>query len=175
MPCPSIATQFQALLTSLLRVLFSFRSLYYCAIGFKIYLVLEDDVPHIHARLPTHVTLDSATSNFHEITGLSPTTVYRSRIVNPTNLGLKDGSTPHLQHFTVRIRFGLCRFRSPLLAASQLISLPAPTQMFQLRAFPTLNGSPYEMVRVLIRKSRDQRLHAPSPGLSQLGTSFFGS
>lgn len=45
MPCPSIAVLFQALLTSLLRVLFSFRSLYYCAIGLKICLALEVSVP----------------------------------------------------------------------------------------------------------------------------------
>ena len=45
MPCPSIAVSFQALLTSLHRVLFSFRSLYYCAIGLKICLALEVSVP----------------------------------------------------------------------------------------------------------------------------------
>ena len=33
-------------------------------------------------------------------------------------------------------RFGLFRVRSPLLAESRLMSFPAPTSMFQFRAFP---------------------------------------
>lgn len=36
------------------------------------------------------------------------------------------------------IRFELCRFHSPLLAASRLISFPAPTKMFQFGAFPII-------------------------------------
>ena len=36
------------------------------------------------------------------------------------------------------IRFELCRFRSPLLTTSRLISFPAPTEMFQFGAFPIL-------------------------------------
>ena len=35
------------------------------------------------------------------------------------------------------LRFGLLRVRSPLLAESRLMSFPAPTQMFQFRAFPS--------------------------------------
>ena len=41
--------------------------------------------------------------------------------------------TPHLP---CGIRFGLCRFHSPLLTVSRLISFPAPTKMFQSGAFP---------------------------------------
>ena len=33
--------------------------------------------------------------------------------------------------------FGLFRVRSPLLAESRLMSFPAPTEMFQFRAFPS--------------------------------------
>ena len=33
--------------------------------------------------------------------------------------------------------FGVLRVRSPLLAESRLMSLPAPTQIFQFRAFPS--------------------------------------
>lgn len=36
------------------------------------------------------------------------------------------------------IRFELCRFHSPLLTASRLISFPAPTEMFQFGAFPII-------------------------------------
>ena len=43
--------------------------------------------------------------------------------------------TPHLP---CGIRFGLCRFHSPLLTASRLISFPAPTKMFQSGAFPII-------------------------------------
>ena len=46
-----------------------------------------------------------------------------------------------LQHhipwvFPPRVQFALCRFRSPLLTASLLLSFPAGTKMFQFPAFP---------------------------------------
>lgn len=37
-----------------------------------------------------------------------------------------------------RVRFVLCRFRSPLLTASLLLSFPPPTKMFQFGGFPLL-------------------------------------
>jgi hypothetical protein len=104
-------------------------------------------------------------------TGLSPSMIPRSRGVMLTSVGLKGRlTTPHLPSLSGGIRFRLCCVHSPLLTASLLISFPAPTQMFQLRAFPTITGHK----RILIRRSRAQRLHAPPPGLSQLGTSFIG-
>ncbi len=57
----SITIRFQALCTSLLGVLFSFRSHYYYAIGLKTYLVLEIDDSQIPARIPTHGTQDQTT------------------------------------------------------------------------------------------------------------------
>jgi hypothetical protein len=39
-----------------------------------------------------------------------------------------------------RIQFGLCRFRSLLLTASQLIFFPAGTKTLQFPAFPGPNG-----------------------------------
>src|SRR5690606_2951899 len=71
-------------------------------------------------------------------------------------------------------RFGLFPVRSPLLRESRLISLPPGTEMFQ---FPGL-ASPYRddgsqhPPGCPIRKSRDHRMRAPPPGLSQLATSF---
>ena len=59
MPQLAITYQFQALLTTFSGLLFSFRSRYYFAIGFKLYLALEVDDPRIHARIPTRVTQDS--------------------------------------------------------------------------------------------------------------------
>ena len=58
-PYPTIASWFQALFTSLLGVLFSFRSPYYCAIGLKTYLVLEVDASQLPVRFPTHGTQDT--------------------------------------------------------------------------------------------------------------------
>ena len=110
-------------------------------------------------------------------TGLSPSMVGRSRPVDLTRTRSKRWvyNTTSPLHFRGGIRFGLCCVHSPLLTASRLISSPAPTQMFQLRAFPTHNGSPQKVVGVPIRTSTDQRFHAPPRGLSQLGTSFIGS
>ena len=71
-----------------------------------------------------------------------------------------------------QIQFGLFRFRSPLLTESQLISLPRPTQMLHFGQFALPSIKQGSVKRDLIRKSRDQRSHAPTPGLSQLATSF---
>lgn len=49
-----------------------------------------------------------------------------------------DPTTPYTQPLPgiTRIRFGLIRFRSPLLPESRLFSLPAGTEMFHFPAFP---------------------------------------
>ena len=83
--------------------------------------------------------------------------------------------------WTEVLRFGLFRFRSPLLTESRLISLPGPTEMFQFNPSSlvhlciqcTMHGC---LVHACfhIRKSPDQRIFAPPRGLSQLVTSFFG-
>ena len=58
-----------------------------------------------------------------------------------------------------------------------LFSLPTGTKMFQFPAFASIiNGyRPFKPVGCPIRKSRDQRSFAPTPGLSQLITSFIAS
>jgi hypothetical protein len=50
-PCRSIAIRFQALLTSLSRVLFSFRSLYYCAIGLEALFSLGGGCPPVSREI----------------------------------------------------------------------------------------------------------------------------
>lgn len=61
------------------RVLFSFHSRYYCAIGLETYLELETNVSQLHARYPTHVTQEHRQSSFRLVrTGLSPSLVLRS-------------------------------------------------------------------------------------------------
>ncbi len=47
---------------------------------------------------------------------------------------------PHILDGLPRlVRFGLCRFRSPLLPASRLVSFPPPTEMFHFGGFPLLS------------------------------------
>jgi hypothetical protein len=98
------------------------------------------------------------------------------RLVGPT--------TPHLQRLpaVTQVRFGLFRFRSPLLTESRLFSSPAGTEMFHFPAFPPLTlcvqvrvtahdccrVSPFGHPRI------SARLAAPR-GFSQPPTSFFGS
>ena len=73
-----------------------------------------------------------------------------------------------------RPRFGLLRFRSPLLAESLLFSSPAGTEMFQFPALAPLKvvssrtGSP-------IRTPADLAVFAGPRGFSQLVTSFLAS
>ena len=59
-PYRSITIRFQALCTSLLGVLFSFPSRYYCAIGLKTCLVLEVGASQIPAAYPSNGTQDRA-------------------------------------------------------------------------------------------------------------------
>ena len=102
------------------------------------YLGLEVVVSHVGTSYPRGATLDTDDA-FHSLrTGLSPFVAllsrrllhdwFRSRVVRP--------KTPHVRpSFKGRIRFALCGFQSPLLAASQLISFPPGTETFH---FPGL-------------------------------------
>ncbi len=96
----------------------------------------------------------------------------------------KAPTTPYTQPLPgiTRIRFGLIRFRSPLLPESRLFSLPAGTEMFHFPAFP-----PHTLcVQVWVTAHDDcrvspfghprikARLTAPR-GLSRPPTSFIGS
>ena len=96
----------------------------------------------------------------------------------------KTPTTPYTQPLPgiTRIRFGLIRFRSPLLPESRLFSLPAGTEMFHFPAFPPhalcvqawvtahddCRVSPFGHPRITAR------LTAPR-GLSRPPTSFIGS
>ena len=76
-------------------------------------------------------------------TGLSPSTVRRSRHVRlkelaSTEVHYSTSPRPH----RAGIRFVLCRFRSPLLTASHLISCPPPTRMLYFGGFPFLGNVP---------------------------------
>ena len=100
----------------------------------------------------------------------------QSRLRNPT--------TPSMQRLTAitHARFGLFRFRSPLLTESRLLSLPVGTEMFHFPTFPlptlcvqvgvtglaSSRVSPFGNPRIAVWLSTPR-------GLSQIPTSFFGS
>lgn len=127
-------------------------------------------------------------------TGLTPTPVRLSiRFVYHTHVTVavrqnspKGPTTPTAQPLPgiTRNRFGLFRFRSPLLTESRLFSLPVGTEMFHFPTFPlpalyiqagvtrSPKGpggvSPFGNPRITARLSTPR-------GLSQITTSFFGS
>ena len=70
------------------------------------------------------------------------------------------GGEPHIPRaFRHEVRFGLSRFRSPLITGSQLISLPAGTQMFPSPAFALLSE-----LRDVLRQSQWVKPHSEIPG-----------
>ena len=93
-------------------------------------------------------------------------------------------TTPKLQRLVAitQSRFGLFRFRSPLLTESRLLSLPVGTEMFHFPTFPPLalcvqarvTGHDSSRVSPFGHPWILARLPAPQ-GLSQASTSFFGS
>ena len=127
-------------------------------------------------------------------TGVSPSTLRLSRRLPLTTM-LSDSlpdrqirligpTTPYVQRLPAitQVRFGLFRFRSPLLTESRLFSLPAGTEMFHFPAFPPLTlcvqvrVTAHDCCRVspFGHPWISARLAAPQ-GLSQPPTSFIGS
>src|SRR6202020_667849 len=99
-------------------------------------------------------------------------------------LWLNGPATPTTQRLPAltRDRFGLFRFRSPLLAESRLLSLPAGTEMFHFPALPP----PALCVQAGVTSNYARRVSPfgnprievwlpTNRGLSQAPTSFFGS
>ena len=120
-------------------------------------------------------TQDTPTTHNLTRTGLSPSAVTLSNVI-PVQL-LRRCRGPITPLTPKRQRFGLFRVRSPLLAESQLFSLPTGTKMFQFPAFAHSKGMymVFNHVGCPIRKSPDQRSFAPTRSLSQLTTSFVAS
>jgi hypothetical protein len=75
-------------------VLFSFHSRYYYAIGFWECLGLGVHAPHLPAEFPIRRTLCSGITLVDSITGLSPSTVPRSRGLHASTVGWTRA--PHL-------------------------------------------------------------------------------
>jgi hypothetical protein len=99
-------------------------------------------------------------------------------------IDLSGPTTPYLQRLPAitQIRFGLFRFRSPLLSESLLFSLPVGTEMFHFPTFPPhalyiqawVTGHDSSWVSPFGNPRITARLPTPQ-GLSQAPTSFFGS
>ena len=140
------------------------------------------DVPQIPARYPTRGTQDRSQDPCGLTpTGLSPSTAadFHGTSGSPArDPGLRPGRSYNPTSpvpLRYGIRFGLFRFRSPLLPESLVLSFPAGTEMFHFPAFPPLTGrSVLRPSGVSIRRSPDQRAPAPPRGLSQLATAFIG-
>lgn len=100
-------------------------------------------------RIPRLITVELTP------TGLSPSTAGRSRPLRLRSTALGRVLQHHIHpELPPDVRFGLCRFRSPLLTASRLLSFPAGTQMFPFPAFPLQTERP----------RRDRISHSGIPG-----------
>src|SRR3954466_4065853 len=128
------------------------------------------------------------------LTGLSPSTAPLSNglqlhkalsySASSRQTGPSAPTTPRLQPLPgiTQPRFGLIRFRSPLLSESLLFSLPVGTEMFHFPTFPPhtlyiqvqVTGHDSSWVSPFGHPRITARLPTPQ-GLSQAPTSFIGS
>ena len=139
---------------------------------------MEVYASHIHARYPTHATLDSSLGHVRCVYGTFTLCSAPFQVdFYFTNLGNRR-SEPHISpRFPKGIRFVLFRFRSPLITESHLISIPPPTKMLQFGGFPFpgIFGNDDLRQEVLLGDLRIQGIHAPHRRLSQLVTTFISS
>ena len=121
---PLVSAWFQVLLTPLFGVLFTFPSQYWFTIGLSGVFSLTGWCRQIQTRrLRPRPTQDTTILHHNTLTGLSPSMVSLSR-----NFCFDDVFMLVLQHLGTKVpRFGLFRFRSPLLTESLLFSLPPGT------------------------------------------------
>ena len=100
-------------------------------------LALEGGPPGFTPGFSCRALLRNSTtaSTSSSLTGLSPSSAPHSSGLRLTSKTAYVGPTTP---FPQGERFRLCPFRSPLLRASQLISLPSGTEMFQFPEFALL-------------------------------------
>ena len=190
-----VGTRFQVLFHSPPGVLFTFPSRYLSAIGHQGVFRLNGWSRQIHTEFQGfRVTWDDARKPVPYVYG--PITLYGTAF-QPTSTStlvsyflharqyvMSSPTTPQMQPLPgiTHLRFGLIRFRSPLLSESLLFSLPVGTEMFHFPTFP-----PHTLcVQVQVTRHDScwvspfghPRITAwlPTPqGLSQAPTSFIGS
>ena len=122
--CVLVNTGFQVLFHSPPGVLFTFPSQYFFTIGHQVVFRLGGWAPRIPYGLHVSVgTLDTDHRACVSSTGLSPSLIDLPMSFDYACTCLYL-SVPLLYFYR---RFGLFRFRSPLLTESRLISLPLPT------------------------------------------------
>jgi hypothetical protein len=190
-----VGTRFQVLFHSPPGVLFTFPSRYLSAIGHRGVFRLNGWSRQIHTAFQgCRVTWDTSP----KICGYAygAITLYGAAFqpdstshrffdfVVDRQIDLKGPTTPYLQRLPAitQIRFGLFRFRSPLLSESLLFSLPVGTEMFHFPTFPPhalyiqarVTGHDSSWVSPFGNPRITARLPTPQ-GLSQAPTSFFGS
>ena len=150
--------RFQVCFTPLAAVLFAFPSRYWFAIGHHLVFRLGGWSPRIRAGF--HVSRPTWDTG-------RPRAGFRLRGSHPLWLRFPADS-PNLARATARsrnpgrqaVRFGLVRFRSPLLAQSRLLSSPPGTEMFH---FPGC------------RSRRTIFVHPPAAALSDGRVAPFGN
>ena len=144
-----VSTRFQVLFHSPPGVLFTFPSRYWSAIGhrevfrlngwsrqihteFQGFRVTWDNTPEPRAYTYGAITLYGATFQW------TSTSRVFSYCLRSRQTPLNGPTTPTAQPLPgiTRNRFGLIRFRSPLLSESLLFSLPVGTEMFHFPTFP---------------------------------------
>ena len=169
--------RFQVCFTPLAAVLFAFPSRYLFAIGRHLVFRLGGWAPRI--RTGFHVsrpTWDTARLQFHVAYGaFTPC----GRTFQTVPLWKWNAGSRSRNPGRQAVRFGLLRFRSPLLAESQLMSSPPGTEMFHFPGCRPASlcvqnavaevysaGFPHSDIRGSIRAA-DPR------GFSQLAASFF--
>ena len=128
-------TRFQVCFTPLAAVLFAFPSRYLFTIGHRVVFSLGGWSPRIrtefHVLRPTRDPRGSGRAfGYGAVTRCGPA----FQLCPPSLSGtVSESRNPGKQ----ASRFGLLRFRSPLLAQSRLISSPVGTEMFH---FPTCSS-----------------------------------
>ena len=170
------AHDFRVFFTPLFEVLFTFPSRYWFAVGLSVVFSLTGWSPWIHAEFlvfrATQVPPSPRTPDFAYGAFTPCGRTFQSVRLSPS-VSLSGGPTTPAA--PKRLRFGLLRVRSPLLAQSLLFSLPPGTEMFQFPGFAPRTARYPERVGCPIRTSAGQRVFAPRRGFSQLIASFFAS
>ncbi len=164
----TVSIWFQVLLTPLKGVLFIFHSRYSSLSVVMEYLALEGGPPSFTRSFTASTLLWYGLGSSH----------CHVRDFHPVSCDFPDTSinapTPCQPPATPEAcsRFGLVRFRSPLLTESRLISIPVDTKMFQFSTLaPSILYIQMLVIRsactvvtsCLIRKSADQCLFDSSP------------
>lgn len=142
-PCPTITTWFQTLFTPLSGCFSVSPHGTAFTIGLRSYLGLGVDDSRLPTQIPMHGTQDSQSDTFRVTpTRLSPSMASLSRELRLLQLGGDRVLQHHIpSQLPDRVRFALCPFRSPLLRASLLLSLPPDTKMLQSSGFPLANAN----------------------------------